>query len=205
MRSRRVFSALFKRAISLLALICIWVELNPLSAHPVWAALGRYGVLVGLLCFVYFAVDEYMELLRGKSWWQMAKGALTLAAVGMGFVSYFLLHRTPTLRSTEQLLCYLLPALVLLDWLLFDKKGSYRPTDPLVWVVLPNVYFLVMTVRGFCLPVGTAARFPYGFMNYDVLGVGTVLLYWLGLNLGALCLGYLFWLLDRFLGGKRHR
>lgn len=186
----------------------IW-QLGLFSGAPRWGALRYYTVLVDLLCFIYFTVDEYAVLLRGKNWWSLIKGGLTMAAVASGLVAYFVLGQSPLalLRTgavASLLLHYAVPLLTVLDWLLFDRKGSFRPTDPLVWAVFPNVYSLYATVRGFLLsPAFGGSRFPYAFMDYDALGVGRVLLHWLVFNLAFLCLGYLFWLIDWFAGGKR--
>ena len=207
--SGRFLSGIYKRVLALCAAIGLIWQLGLFSGAPRWGALRYYTVLVDLLCFVYFTVDEYAVLLRGKNWWSLIKGGLTMAAVASGLVAYFVLGQSPLalLRTgavASLLLHYAVPLLTVLDWLLFDRKGSFRPTDPLVWAVFPNVYFLYATVRGFWLsPAFGGSRFPYAFMDYDALGVGRVLFHWLVFNLAFLCLGYLFWLIDWFAGGKR--
>ncbi len=207
--SGRFLSGIYKRVLTLCAAVGLIWQLGLFSGTPRWGALRYYTVLVNLLCFVYFTVDEYWVLLRGKNWWSVIKGALTMASVASGLVAYFVLGQSPLalLRTgavASLLLHYAVPLMTVLDWLLFDRKGSFRPTDPLVWAILPNGYFLYATVRGFLLPPAFgSSRFPYAFMDYDALGVGRVLLRWLVFNLAFLCLGYLFWLVDWFVGGKR--
>lgn len=207
--SGRVLSGVYKRVLALCAAIGLFWQMGLFTAAPRWGALRYYTVLVNLLCLVYFTVDEYWVLLRGRSWWPLIKGGLTMAAAAAGLVAYFVLGQSPLalLRAkvaAALLLYYAVPLLTVLDWLLFDRKGSFRPTDPLTWAVFPNAYFLYATVRGFLLsPVFDGRRFPYAFMDYDALGVGPVLLRWLVFNLAFLCLGYVLWLVDRFASGKR--
>ncbi len=206
--SGRFLSGIYKRLLALCAAVGLIWQLGLFSGAPRWGALRLYTVLVELLCLIYFTVDEYWVLLRGKNWWSVIKGALTMAAVASGLLAYSVLGRGPLalLRAglMAPLLYYAVPLMTVLDWLLFDRKGSFRPTDPLVWAVFPNLYLLYATVRGFLLPPAFGGgRFPYAFMDYDALGVGRVLLGWLVFDLAFLCLGYLFWLVDWFAGGKR--
>ena len=142
--SGRFLSGIYKRLLALCAAIGLIWQLGLFSGAPRWGALR------------YFTVDEYAVLLRGKNWWSLIKGGLTMAAVASGLVAYFVLGQSPLalLRTgavASLLLHYAVPLLTVLDWLLFDRKGSFRPTDPLVWAVFPNVYFLYATVRGFLL------------------------------------------------------
>ncbi len=37
---------------------------------------------------------------------------------------------------------YLIPALTLADWLLFEPKGKFKKYDPLLWLIPTLTYFL---------------------------------------------------------------
>ena len=93
--SGRFLSGIYKRLLALCAAIGLIWQLGLFSGAPRWGALRYYTVLVDLLCFVYFTVDEYAVLLRGKNWWSLIKGGLTMAAVASGLVAYFVLGQSP--------------------------------------------------------------------------------------------------------------
>lgn len=92
------------------------------------------------------------------------------------------------------------PLLTIFDWLLFAPKGSFKRTDPVIWLLIPYVYWvfaIVVAQTGYTFWRGS--RYPYYFIDTDALGWGKVLLYVLALTAFFLVLGYLLLLLDKAL------
>lgn len=107
---------------------------------------------------------------------------------------------------------YVVPIMTLLDWLLFDPKGSMKKTDPLIWPLSMIVYFIFVMVMVYVFGVSMGStlnigsRFPYPFIDVDVLGVPQVALTAVIMIVAFVVLGYVLFALDRLLGktGKAH-
>ena len=92
------------------------------------------------------------------------------------------------------------PMLMLLDWLLFDRKGSLRRRYPFQWALVPVAYYaftLVASALG-ARYMGDA-RYPYFFIDPDVIGWGHVALNVVLVALGFIAMGYLLLGLDGLL------
>lgn len=82
---------------------------------------------------------------------------------------------------------YLIPALTLLDWLLFEPKGKFKKYDPLLWLIPILTYFLMTIIR--CEVFSN--EYPYSFLNLSSLGIFNVMSIILIFAIIALFLGYL--------------
>ena len=95
------------------------------------------------------------------------------------------------------------PVLMLLDWLLFDRKGLLRRRHPLQWALVPVLYYaftLVASALG--ARYMDEARYPYFFIDPDVVGWGQVALNVALVAAGFIGLGYLLLGLDALLRRK---
>ena len=93
---------------------------------------------------------------------------------------------------------YIVPPMVILDWLLFDKKKIMKKWYPLAFVSVPFSYLIFALVRaeiGGILREGTPnqSRYPYPFIDIDLLGVGVTVAIVLGITLICIGLGYLMY------------
>ncbi|MEG0503591.1 MAG: Pr6Pr family membrane protein, partial [Raoultibacter sp.] len=81
----------------------------------------------------------------------------------------------------------IVPLMAFADWLVFDKKGSIRALDPLAWLVLPLYYLIFANIAA---PLGATyrdgARYPYFFINPDLLGWSDV-----ALNIAVIAVAFL--------------
>lgn len=96
---------------------------------------------------------------------------------------------------------YIIPPMVIFDWIIFDRKKSYKKWYPFVFISLPFSYLIFALVRaefGSILREGTPAesRYPYPFIDIDLLGVGLVVLIVIGITAICLGLGYLMYYID---------
>jgi hypothetical protein len=132
---------------------------------------------------------------------EAARAGVTMYAVVVGLVYHFLLHATWAPQGwslvANALLHYVMPAAILLDWLLFTPKGRLRWIDAPKWLVFPLVY------GGWTLIHGSfAGWWPYWFLNIDELGLATAALYFLGLLVFFLVVGLGVVAIDRTLGRR---
>ena len=107
---------------------------------------------------------------------------------------------------------YVVPAMALLDWLLFDEKGKMVVWGPFAWLSLAAVYLIVVMIGagplGLDLGGGTTAgqtRYPYTFLDPAISGVGGVALFIVVMLVAFVLLGYLIFAIDRLLGRMANR
>ncbi|WP_242855844.1 Pr6Pr family membrane protein [Ruminiclostridium josui] len=94
---------------------------------------------------------------------------------------------------------YFVPIMTVLDWLLFDKKQNFRWFDPMLWISIPISYFIFLIVRariGGMIAI-VQSKYPYFFVDVDILGWINVLKYAGVFILGFLVLGYAIYLVDK--------
>lgn len=176
-----------------------------------------YTILSNLACLIYILMCQVKTINLWNSTdafsttaFPRFKGAITLCITVTFLIYHFLLVPNAFAMDPEFsiyslsniLVHYVIPIMIILDWLLFDVKGRVQIFDPLMWLSLPLIYFVVMTLRGKI--VGTIliaeSKYPYFFMDFDVLGFWVVLR-----NVGVLIvffilLGYLVKFIDSLLG-----
>ncbi len=86
------------------------------------------------------------------------------------------------------------PLLFILDYILFDEKGTISVLAPLYGFLPPLVYVAYIFILGAAVP---NFEYPYFFLNVNELGYGGVCLWVLGLLAVFAVLGYLLWLWNR--------
>lgn len=99
------------------------------------------------------------------------------------------------------------PLLTVLDYLLFDQKGTMRWYFPLLWILAPLGYFAATAAiarTGLRFP-GSYTAYPYPFLDVWTLGWGPVLRNILLLAVGFLLLGALITGLDARLAKRKAR
>ena len=107
---------------------------------------------------------------------------------------------------------YVVPAMAVLDWLLFDEKGKMAVWGPFAWLSLAVAYLVVVMIGagplGLDLGGGTTAdvsRYPYTFLDPAISGVGGVALFIVAMVVAFIVLGYLIFAIDKALGRIANR
>ena len=95
---------------------------------------------------------------------------------------------------------YIFPISIILDYLLFDKKGNHKKYYPVAWCILPYIYMIYVFLRvglgnGFTVKKGSI--YPYDFVDIDKLGISSVVLNIVILTIAFIALGYVIYFLDR--------
>lgn len=130
---------------------------------------------------------------------EAVRAALAMYIVVVGVVYHFLLAPTWNPQGLallgNSLLHYVMPAAFVLDWLLFAPKGRLNWNDPAKWLLFPLVY------GGWTLIHGVLSGWwPYPFVDVGALGLGRVLLNFVGLLIFFLIVGLAIVALDRTFG-----
>lgn len=207
--------------------ICIFGQISDFAS----TGLGLEGYfyytnLSNLLCLVYFAISVVHcarrirdDGARGEATFAPRfKGAVVLAITVTLLVYWLLLENQSSFTGTDgvkfhnTLLAVLsnytvhliVPLLTILDWVIFDPKGSFRKFEPLLWLIIPFCYVglaVIIAQTGFRFREG--GRYAYFFLDPDVVGLGGAATYVLALVGVFLVVGYLLFAIDRLCARKR--
>lgn len=97
---------------------------------------------------------------------------------------------------------YVVPAMFVLDWIMFQPKGRFKWHYVVTWLVFPLVYIVCFFVRCHCNHPDEFMRvpkYPYFFLNYENIGINKcffyifmLLLIFLGINIMVIFMDSLF-------------
>ncbi len=164
--------------------------------------LRYFTVLSNILVALYFAADVVWLSVQKKTFAPAIKGAATMAITVTGLVAHFMLGMGFSMGGpmgiSMLLLHYVVPIMSVCDWLLFDEKGKIAKTAPLQWLLFPLAYFayILFTAPGIAAD-SQLVRYPYPFIDVDMLGLPKVLLTAALMCLVFVVLGYLIYALDK--------
>jgi hypothetical protein len=121
--------------------------------------------------------------------------AASIAFVG---ISYHLLLRTIWAPRGAQLVAdwvlhYVVPALFVVYWFVYCRRGSLRWVYPLYWSAYPVAYFVYVLIRGEVI-----GSYPYHFIDASAIGYGRTTVNAFGLLAAFIVLGSLFVACDRY-------
>jgi hypothetical protein len=171
--------------------------------------LSTFTIQSNLICLITAGITLVYELLKinpmGKAY-ILLKG-MTLTAILLTFFIYnFVLAphlNQPLGGSLENTLLHtIVPLMTFGDFLFFGKKGYIKIWHPLAWTVLP-IYYVGYTAiykafgGVYKFSSGTAAKFPYFFLDYETYGLKTVGIWCLLITIGFIGFSYLLFGLDR--------
>lgn len=174
-----------------------------------YTVLSNILVIISLLLFLSY--DFRGGKLKENTGFLRLKGGITMAILITGVIYHILLapiaepEKFWTLRNF--LVHYVVPWGMVLDTLIFDTKKVYRLPDPLYWSLVPLSYFAFALLNGLVLklpiPGAKDSPFAYFFINVTKYGWHTVLIYVLFISIGYIGVGYLLYLLKRYIGPKK--
>lgn len=197
----KLASFLYKLAILLTAAAGVLSVCGVFAHRPNFSQLWDYAVFSGSLCTLFYFVSVLYGLFSNREFFPRLRGALLIllfVSVSMDAASLSGVH---DIGFFCVLLHKVLPVLVLLDWLLFGEKDRFHWSSPLLWLILPDLYFTCTILRAALFSGG----WQYAFLNYDLVGLKHCALTLLLLNFFALAMGYLLVSIDRLSAGKKKK
>lgn len=185
------------------------------------------GLLVGNSRLVFFTFQSNVLVLvyfSGVLYWMARRGTtatpaprmrglVTLAILGTGLIAHFILNHgenpfpglvdhNPAERVDSQstfLLHYVVPIMVLVDWVAFGPHRVVRWRDMPLWILYPLGYGIAIEARAAIFPAA-ANRYPYFFLDVSNRGWGYVLGQFVELAVIFAVLGAALLGLDRLAG-----
>lgn len=208
----RIFNLSYKLVLIVFGITGVALSLGIHQGQFNLRALTYFTVLSNLLCVVYFILG-LIYLIRNiddrkkTTWFPGLKGIAMMCITVTLLVAHFLLGARFTMGNASGISLliahYIVPLMVILDWLLFDKKGLIRATSPLIWTIAPLLYFAYTVLDAH---TGQGHRYPYPFLDASTLGWSRVSLTVLALVIFFVVLGYVYFAIDRVamkLGDKK--
>ena len=106
------------------------------------------------------------------------------------------------LQNTAFLLYYVIPAMVLLDYIFFDKKGQVSTWEAVAGTAFPLAYlaFIWVMVEGFhhSLWAGRGeGAYPYVFFDIRIVGVGGIVMFLAVVIIGYVVMANIFYWIDQ--------
>lgn len=139
---KNFFPMLF-RLFFLLMEIWAFYRITGLDLTEFIYSLSNYIRLSNFLCFLCIAavlIYNFIKMNSAKraySPFPRLKGCFTLAIAAVFIYTHFFAEKTGNISNVTLIHCYVAPFMMLFDWLLFDKKGAFKPYDPLLWLIIP--------------------------------------------------------------------
>lgn len=211
----RVVSLVWKTTLVLIALWGVYLNSGLPDGQFKSTSFLYYTIQSNLICLAYFAyaaIKCAREIGRTGihgcvAYSPAVKGTVTMGIVVTLLIYWFVLvganfSMVPNATTASNLTVHLIvPLMAVADWLLFDEKGSIRPTDPVKWLALPLYYMIFAQVAALLGAVyREGARYPYFFIDPDLVGWAGVAVNVVLVGVAFLVLGYLAFALDRLLG-----
>lgn len=211
----RILSLIWKLAIVLVAAWGVYLNSGIPQGEFRGTTFLYYTIQSNILVLVYFiyAAFKCARAIRvsgakgGIAYSPAVKGAVTMGIMVTLLIYWFVLvgadfAMVPNGTAASNLTVHLIvPLMAFADWVFFDKKGSIRALDPIRWLVLPLYYLVFANVAA---PLGATyregARYPYFFINPDLIGWTDVALNIVFIGVAFLVLGYVVFGIDYLLG-----
>lgn len=156
-------------------------------------------LVVGFFSWILYLMWTKNEATLNSRLFLRWKGSVTIL-ITLTFLVYAILlapQADPEDFNTihNYALHYVVPILVLVDWLIFDKGKIYKWSDPLLWTIAPLSYLAFSLIKGYVLnvpiPDSKHSPYPYFFLNVNQYGWAGVGKYVLMISLAYIVLGLL--------------
>ena len=113
------------------------------------------------------------RLRGGMTSWILITAVVNQVVLRAGSNPFLFLFALPTRDWPQEfadlLVHYIVPAMVLADWVVWGARMNVRWRDGLIWTIYPVLYICLMMVRGAVFPQ-VDERYPYAFLDPQVEG-----------------------------------
>lgn len=169
--------------------------------HPI-VMFYFYTVLSNILCVGAFL---YLSIQNTKAY-PVVKGGLATAILIVMLIFHFVLRPTSEFYENQigladLILHYVMPFMVVLDFILFEKRNQIKWYHPIIWLTIPIAYVIFIFIRaqvGQPFETGYGlSLYPYIFLDINQLGIMGVSKWVIGILTFYLLIGYLVMVMDR--------
>jgi len=188
--TRRLFVISYRWIIAALVVAAIVTQLVHTSGlKPPGGAVNFFSfftIEANIIAVVVFVIGAIPGREPNSRWYDLVRGAAATYMSVTGVVYAVLLSDLPsggdsTIPWVNEVLHYLMPLVVFLDWLFVPPKHAIRLRESLTWAAFPLAYALYSLIRG-----AATTWYPYPFLNVDMHGLGRVLVNCIGIGIGTI-------------------
>lgn len=203
----RVVTAVFRLSISALSVFASWLLFH-IFGNEAWRLFPTWIMLMAAVYYFSLAFFPVFSKRRdsGRVFCPTLQGAIVVS--GMIIAIFRLVFDTAGVKIAGLegagmiLVNFVLPMLFLLDWVLFTKKGRWRAVDPFYWLALLICYGAWILLSAEFMNTDAVLRYPYGFLNYNTIGIDFMLVWFVVIAVVTLALGYVCVVLDFAMSGS---
>ena len=216
MKNNRLFAFCFRVVAALFSIFMVLTTTGIFSGHLSFVGFLFYTTLSNAIVAVMFCVLSAKTLLeikkRGKtgscSFYPRTSACVTVTITVTLIVFWSILVwflEPKIIMKFESFGQHLIvPFLMIFDYFFFTERGKLKKYDPLLFLVIPFAYMVLVTIvafRGFVYPImepgrTSGRRFPYFFLDFFELGF-VAAVYVVGIMVFFLALNYLLYWFDR--------
>ena len=209
--NKQAISLIFKGFIVLTAFVGIMLQCEvgtcdfSLSSFRMFTTLSNLAVAVFFITYIAMSLSKSIGLVAENRFIRYFKFLITMSIMLTGLVAHFMLRKMfvdmkPMVQAGLTLLHYVVPIATFLDWILFDEKGKTNKKMPLFAALFPIIYVTVSMIAARFMTGDS--KYPYPFLNVDMLGIGRVALNIVLLAVAFITAGYLGVWIDHKLDGR---
>lgn len=203
----RVVTVVFRLSISALSAFASWLFFH-IFGNEAWRLFSTWIMLIAAIYYFCLAFLPVFSKRRdsGRVICPTLQGTIIIS--GMVLAVFRLIFNTAGVQITGLegvgmvLANFILPTMYLLDWFLFTKKGRWRAVDPFYWLALLICYGAWILLSAEFMNSGAALRYPYGFLDFNTIGIDFMLVWFAVIAVVVLALGYICVALDFAMSGN---
>lgn len=219
--NNRLASLIYKVCIAVVCLVGVLTNSGIFSSYFAPPALLYYAVLSNFFCMVFYIVSASVtgSQMRKSGRYGVVrfvphfKGAVVMGMLLNILFFIFIMIYTPFGNTgffsffSNILVNIITPLMVLADWAIFDRKGRFSGSDPIIWMVVPFVYYaIILLAAQMNVTYFDATTFyPYRFLDPDRILWAPVLVNLALIVAIYLALGYILMGVDKLLGDYAKR
>jgi hypothetical protein len=187
--ARRLFVISYRWIVAALVVAAIVTQLVHTLGHKAPGGgvnfFSFFTIESNIIAVVVFVIGAIPGREPDSRWYDQLRGAAATYMSVTGLVYAVLLSDLPaavdsTIPWVNEVLHYLMPLIVFLDWLFVPPKHAIRFRESLIWAAFPLVYAVYSLIRG-----AATGWYPYPFLNVDMHGWGRVLINCIGIGIGT--------------------
>ena len=176
-----------------------------------------YTIITNIICVVYLIGKVIYKIKyprKKKEFLGNFRGAVIICILVTGLVFHFLLGKLFNMNASNDIFIrvgniivhYIIPYSVLLDYLIFDKKGCFKKWSPFTWIVIPLLYFAYTLITGcFKLINYGGTYYPYWFIDVSQIGYAKVFMNAGLITVIFLGICYLLYFFDNMMSKRKSR
>lgn len=207
-------SCIFKFLIFIIGLISIIATSGILDNNLNLDIFTMFTTITNVLCTIYFLIEfiYQLKLKKIKNFSHILKNTLMMSITLTLLVAHFVLKMRFSFNSFVELsflgVHYIMPILIIIDWLIFDKKGTIKKYEPIIYLIMPLIYFVISLLAaefGNGLGCNPPCKYPYPFLDVYTLGIKQVMINCIFIAIGCIVIGYTYFLTDNILKKKKRK